>query len=252
MARDPAACAPRRRPPRRLVREHLPHAGADDRDATGSGSPGSASSATACIRYCSSAGWRAPASPTARCIVAATPVLIALMVAALGRGAHRPLHWAGTLLSLAGIYIVVGHGASSAADAARRSDDDGAVVLLGDLHVGSRPLMRRHSPVGVTGLSMAIGTLLYVPLSCRTCARCAGGRVSVRHVGRARLLGALRPVRRVHDLVRRGARDRQRADVGLLEPGADRRDGHGRCLPRRAARSAQDRRGRRGAGSAWR
>ena len=29
--------------------------------------------------------------------------------------------------------------------------------------LGSRPLMTRHSPVGVTGLSMAIGTLLYVP-----------------------------------------------------------------------------------------
>jgi drug/metabolite transporter (DMT)-like permease len=29
--------------------------------------------------------------------------------------------------------------------------------------LGSRPLMTRHSPVGVSGLSMAIGTLLYVP-----------------------------------------------------------------------------------------
>jgi O-acetylserine/cysteine efflux transporter len=31
--------------------------------------------------------------------------------------------------------------------------------------LGSRPLMTRHSPVGVTGLSMAIGTLLYVPVA---------------------------------------------------------------------------------------
>jgi drug/metabolite transporter (DMT)-like permease len=29
--------------------------------------------------------------------------------------------------------------------------------------MGSRPLMTRHSPVAVTGLSMSIGTLLYVP-----------------------------------------------------------------------------------------
>jgi drug/metabolite transporter (DMT)-like permease len=29
--------------------------------------------------------------------------------------------------------------------------------------LGARPLMTRHSPVAVTGLSMAIGTLLYVP-----------------------------------------------------------------------------------------
>jgi drug/metabolite transporter (DMT)-like permease len=30
--------------------------------------------------------------------------------------------------------------------------------------LGSRQMMVRHSPVGVTGLSMAIGTLFYVPL----------------------------------------------------------------------------------------
>lgn len=30
--------------------------------------------------------------------------------------------------------------------------------------LGARPLMQRHSPVGVTGLSMAFGTALYVPL----------------------------------------------------------------------------------------
>ena len=30
--------------------------------------------------------------------------------------------------------------------------------------LGARPLMKRHSPVGVTGLSMALGALIYVPL----------------------------------------------------------------------------------------
>ena len=31
--------------------------------------------------------------------------------------------------------------------------------------LGARPLMARHSPVGVTALSMLIGTMLYVPLA---------------------------------------------------------------------------------------
>jgi drug/metabolite transporter (DMT)-like permease len=31
--------------------------------------------------------------------------------------------------------------------------------------LGAQQLMRRHSPVGVTGFSMAIGTLIYVPLA---------------------------------------------------------------------------------------
>ena len=50
-----------------------------------------------------------------------------------------------------------------------------AAGLLGDLlmsarlrlaiyTLGARPLMERHSPVAVTGLSMALGTLVYVPV----------------------------------------------------------------------------------------
>jgi drug/metabolite transporter (DMT)-like permease len=31
--------------------------------------------------------------------------------------------------------------------------------------IGSSPLMTRHSPVGVTGISMMIGTLMYLPLA---------------------------------------------------------------------------------------
>ena len=44
-------------------------------------------------------------------IIAITPVLVALMVWAGGHDRIKPLHWAGTLLSFAGIYFVVGHGA---------------------------------------------------------------------------------------------------------------------------------------------
>jgi len=40
----------------------------------------------------------------------------------------------------------------------------GAVCCWAVYTLGAGPLMTRHSPVGVTGLSMAIGTVLYVPV----------------------------------------------------------------------------------------
>jgi drug/metabolite transporter (DMT)-like permease len=77
-------------------------------------------------------------------LLAATPVVIAIMSAALGQERVGRLHWAGAALSLLGIYIVV--------------------CCWAIYTLGARHLMVRHSPVGVTGLSMAIGTLVYVPL----------------------------------------------------------------------------------------
>lgn len=95
--------------------------------------------------------------------LAATPVVIALFTAVVGQDRVSPLHWAGAALSMAGIYIVVGHGASL-----DRSTMTGDVMMLVAVvcwaiyTLGARQLMIRHSPVGVTGLSMSIGTVLYV------------------------------------------------------------------------------------------
>ena len=44
-------------------------------------------------------------------MLAATPVVIALMTAALGHDRIGRLHWFGAALSMAGIYLVVGRGA---------------------------------------------------------------------------------------------------------------------------------------------
>lgn len=97
-------------------------------------------------------------------IAASAPVLIALASAAMGKERVTVVHWFGAALSLLGIYIVVGRGLSI-----------GGNTLPGDLMVfaavccwaiytlWSRTLMHRHSPVAVTGLSMAMGTVLYVP-----------------------------------------------------------------------------------------
>jgi drug/metabolite transporter (DMT)-like permease len=97
-------------------------------------------------------------------IISSTPIVITFVSWATGRERIGVLHWIGTLLSLFGIYMVVGRGAHVSA-VSMRGDLMlmGAVVCWAFYTIGARPLMHRHSPVGVTALSMTIGTLLYVP-----------------------------------------------------------------------------------------
>ncbi len=98
-------------------------------------------------------------------MLAATPVVIALITAALGQDRIGRLHWFGAGLSIAGIYLVVGHGApEGGASLAGDAMMFVAVCCWAVYTLGARQLMLRHSPVGVTGLSMAIGTAVYVPL----------------------------------------------------------------------------------------
>jgi drug/metabolite transporter (DMT)-like permease len=99
-------------------------------------------------------------------IIGATPVVVAIASAALGRERNGRLHGMGAAISVTGIYFVVGHGASF-----------GGAMLAGDLlmivsvgcwaayTLGSSRLIARHSPLYVTGTSMAIGTVPYVLLA---------------------------------------------------------------------------------------
>jgi drug/metabolite transporter (DMT)-like permease len=96
-------------------------------------------------------------------ILGCSPVVVALFSAALGHERVRPAHWAGAALSVVGIYLVVGRGARL-----------GGASLVGDLlticglfcwgayTVGAKGLLDRHSPLEVTGYSMAIGTVPFV------------------------------------------------------------------------------------------
>ncbi len=99
-------------------------------------------------------------------IIGATPVLVALLSALFGLERIGRLHWLGAAFSLGGIYLVVGQGFAL-----------GSHGALGDLlmfiavscwaiyTIGARPLMRRHSPFGITGMSFMLGTLMYLPLA---------------------------------------------------------------------------------------
>jgi len=112
-------------------------------------------------------------------IIAASPAVIAVGSALVRHERIGPLHWAGALLSLSGIYLVVGRGA-----AIQTSGLVGdlmifvAVLCWAAYTIGSEPLMKRHSPVGVTGLSLVFGTVLYVPATLSRIISVQWGRVS--------------------------------------------------------------------------
>lgn len=98
-------------------------------------------------------------------IISLTPVVITLVSAVVGDERVGALHWAGTFLSLTGIYLVVGRGGHlSGASFAGDLMMMGAVGCWTFYTLGARPLMARHSPLGVTALTMIFGTLVYVPV----------------------------------------------------------------------------------------
>ena len=119
-----------------------------------------------CYQYCFVAGVAATSVSNAALIIGATPVSVAVLSAALGRERIGPLHWVGAAISISGIYFVIGRGASF-----------GGSTLRGDLLVlvsvgcwtaytlGASRLIARHSPLYVTGMTMAIGAVPYVLLA---------------------------------------------------------------------------------------
>ena len=96
-------------------------------------------------------------------IVGSSPVVIALLSALVGHERVTPLRWLGVVLALGGLYLVVGHNVSWSAESRI-----GDALMLGSLlcwatySVGAQPLLRRHSPLVVTGITMSVGGVLYV------------------------------------------------------------------------------------------
>jgi drug/metabolite transporter (DMT)-like permease len=99
-------------------------------------------------------------------IFGCTPVAVAILASIAGHDRLTWPRWAGAALSFAGIYAIVGHRAElSTATLA------GDLLVLGGMlcwslySVAAQPLLRRHSPMVVTGWSMAIGTACYLVLA---------------------------------------------------------------------------------------
>jgi drug/metabolite transporter (DMT)-like permease len=97
-------------------------------------------------------------------ILGCSPVVVTFLSAAVGHERVNAWHWAGALLSLGGIYLLAGRGAEiSRVTLTGDALCLAAVACWSVYTVASRPLLRRHSPMTLTGYSMAFGTLLYVP-----------------------------------------------------------------------------------------
>jgi drug/metabolite transporter (DMT)-like permease len=99
-------------------------------------------------------------------IIGCTPVFVALLTAALGHEAIRRRRWIGILLSALGVYFVVGTGSATSGDSVR-----GDMLMLGAVAcwsiatIISRPLLEDWPAFEITGYSMAIGTLLFLPFA---------------------------------------------------------------------------------------
>jgi drug/metabolite transporter (DMT)-like permease len=112
-------------------------------------------------------------------IMGCSPVVVTALAAGLGQERVSGRYWAGAALSLAGIYLVVGAGASVSRDTLLGDLVTlGAVVCWAVYVVWSRTLMERHSPLAVTGYTMAAGTLMYLPFGYPSLAALDWGRVS--------------------------------------------------------------------------
>jgi len=114
-------------------------------------------------QFCFVGGVDQTSVSNAALIIGVTPVAVAVISALLGRERIGPLHWLGAAISLTGLYFVVAHGSGL-----------GGGTLRGDLLVmtsvacwvfytlGASRLIARHSPLFVTGITMAIGGIPYV------------------------------------------------------------------------------------------
>lgn len=96
-------------------------------------------------------------------IFGVTPVMVALLSALAGHERVSPARWIGVALSFTGIYIVVGRNASIRGE----TFTGDVLVFVGMLcwsiySVAAQPLLKRHSPLIVTGYSLAIGAALFV------------------------------------------------------------------------------------------
>jgi len=117
-------------------------------------------------QFCFVGGVNATSVSNAALIIGATPVAVAIISAVMGRERITPLHWVGVVTSIAGLYFVVGHGAEFGGKTFR-----GDLLILTSVAcwstytIGASRLIARHSPLYVTGMTMALGMIPYVAIT---------------------------------------------------------------------------------------
>jgi drug/metabolite transporter (DMT)-like permease len=112
-------------------------------------------------------------------IIGATPVAVAVISAVFLGERIRALHWIGVVTSMAGLYLVVGHGAEFSGPSFR-----GDLFVLTSVScwtaytLGATRLIARHSPLFVTGMTMALGMVPYVAVTIPALMRTDWSRLS--------------------------------------------------------------------------
>ena len=112
-------------------------------------------------------------------IFGCTPVAVAIMAAIAGHERLTQERWLGAVLSLGGIYALVGHGATLTTTTLVGDALVFAGMLCWSLYsVLAQPLLKRHSPLIITGWSMTIGALLYLVVAARPMVATDWGAIS--------------------------------------------------------------------------
>jgi drug/metabolite transporter (DMT)-like permease len=99
-------------------------------------------------------------------IFGSTPVAVAIMASIAGHDRLTAARWAGAGLSFVGIYALVGQRAElSSSTLLGDALVFGGMLCWSLYSVLAQPLLKRHSPLVITGLAMASGTVVYVALA---------------------------------------------------------------------------------------
>ncbi len=106
-------------------------------------------------------------------LIGATPVMVAIIAAALRHSVARPLAWSGFALSLAGVGLIAGgqgSGSSLGGDALVLA----AQLISAGFTVSQARLLRGRDPIAVTGLQLAAAAVAVLPIALITEHHAAG------------------------------------------------------------------------------
>ena len=113
-------------------------------------------------------------------IIGSGPIAVTLLAVAVGQERVTFWHWAGTILSLGGVCLIVGLPETTEGGALVGDLLTVCAVLFWTLYtVGSRVLLAYLSPMAVTGYSFILGTLIYVPFGVADLVRLDWSSVSI-------------------------------------------------------------------------
>jgi drug/metabolite transporter (DMT)-like permease len=131
-------------------------------------------------QFCFVRGVAETSVSNAALIIGTTPAVVALLSAALGHERISRVHWTGAAVSILGVYFAVGGGVTLGGTTVQGDLMVAASMLCWAIYtLGSSRLISRHSPLYVTGMTMALGGLPYAAMMLPQVRQVAWTHVSV-------------------------------------------------------------------------